>query len=95
MSLNPVPPPTRNLTGEHWQLLDFLEGRWVSFQHQPILSTRGSMLRLPNGVVATLNLMLCVAEPVYYLAETPTGVVLLRNNRNRIPPFIIFYVRIP
>lgn len=95
MSLNPVPPPTRNLTGQHWQLLDFLEGRWITFQHPPILSARGSMLRLPNGVVANLSQILCVRGPIYYLAETPSGVVLLRNLGQRIPPFIILYVRIP
>lgn len=95
MSLNPIPPPTRNTTGQHWQILDFLEGRWITFQHPPILSVRGSMIRLPNGVIANLSQMLCVVEPIYYLAETPTGVVLLRNSTRRIPPFIIVYVRLP
>jgi hypothetical protein len=53
------------------------------------------MIRLPNGVIANLSQMLCVVEPIYYLAETPTGVVLLPNSTRRIPPFIIVYVRLP
>jgi hypothetical protein len=94
MSLNLIPPPTRNSTGQYWQQLDFLEGRWVTFRHQPVPSMRGSRLRLPNGVIATLVHMLCLTGVIYYLAETPTGVVLLRNHYRPIPRFIILYVRL-